>query len=231
MRAARPDLTPDQVSQAVRLSAVDLAPAGWDRTPASACSVARALTIKPPPADRLSPTTTSSGSTGARSASRTGCSTAGTGHRRLQGLSTRSRTRRTSTGSASARTRASGSPPTRPATTTSRCTSTGARPSGCSQKPYKKASHKRRGKTRAHHAPQLRQAREDVLRGDRGPARRAATSTRATRCAWAEPPPAGAHCSSARSPVPRGRRASGPRGCRAGTTRRPARPGSPSRRR
>jgi hypothetical protein len=52
VRAARPDLTPDQVSQAVRLSAVDLGPAGWDAdTGFGLLSVARALTIKPPPAD------------------------------------------------------------------------------------------------------------------------------------------------------------------------------------
>jgi hypothetical protein len=52
VRAARPDLTPDQVAQAVRLSAVDISPAGWDpSTGFGRLSVARALTITPPPAD------------------------------------------------------------------------------------------------------------------------------------------------------------------------------------
>jgi hypothetical protein len=56
VRAARPDLTPDQVAQAIRLSAVDLAPEGWDpNTGFGRLSVARALTIKPPPADPAEP--------------------------------------------------------------------------------------------------------------------------------------------------------------------------------
>jgi hypothetical protein len=52
VRAARPDLTADQVSQAVRLSAVDLAPAGWDSdTGFGLLSLAGALAMKSPPRD------------------------------------------------------------------------------------------------------------------------------------------------------------------------------------
>jgi subtilase family protein len=56
VKAVRPDLTGDQVNQAVRLSAVDLAPGGWDQnTGFGRLSVARALTIKAPPADPSEP--------------------------------------------------------------------------------------------------------------------------------------------------------------------------------
>jgi hypothetical protein len=56
VRAARPDLTADQVSQAVRLSAEDLPPAGWDPdTGFGLLSVARALAINPPPPDPSEP--------------------------------------------------------------------------------------------------------------------------------------------------------------------------------
>jgi hypothetical protein len=56
VRAARPDLTGDQVNQAVRLSAVDLAPGGWDpNTGFGRLSVAGALAIKAPPRDPSEP--------------------------------------------------------------------------------------------------------------------------------------------------------------------------------
>ena len=104
VRAARPDLTADQVDQAVRLSARDVGPDGWEPdTGFGVLSVGRALTI-PPVAARpaRSRTTTSSGSTGARSAGPTACCTPAAAARASSGYSTRSRIRPTSTGSACA---------------------------------------------------------------------------------------------------------------------------------
>jgi hypothetical protein len=52
VRAARPDLTPDQVAQVLRLSAVDIAPQGWDiGTGYGLLNIDRALAQAPPPAD------------------------------------------------------------------------------------------------------------------------------------------------------------------------------------
>jgi hypothetical protein len=56
VRAARPDLTPDQVAQVVRLSANDIAPPGWD--PGSGfgmLNIDKALAQAPPPPDPLEP--------------------------------------------------------------------------------------------------------------------------------------------------------------------------------
>jgi len=56
VRAARPDLSADQVTQAVRLSARDLGRAGWDAdTGFGLLSVGSALTIPPAPRDPLEP--------------------------------------------------------------------------------------------------------------------------------------------------------------------------------
>jgi hypothetical protein len=56
VRAARPDLTPDQVAQVVRLSAVDIAPAGWDPSAGfGMLNIDRALAQPAPPADPLEP--------------------------------------------------------------------------------------------------------------------------------------------------------------------------------
>jgi hypothetical protein len=56
VRAARPDLTADQVSQAVRLSARDVGRAGWEPdTGFGVLSVGRALAIPPVPADPSEP--------------------------------------------------------------------------------------------------------------------------------------------------------------------------------
>jgi hypothetical protein len=56
LRAARPTLTPDRVVQAIRLSALDTPPAGWDpATGFGVLSVARALQFNPPPQDRGEP--------------------------------------------------------------------------------------------------------------------------------------------------------------------------------
>src|SRR5262249_11405742 len=52
IRAARPDLTPDQVAQVLRLSAVDIAPAGGAiGTGYGMLNIDRALAQAPPPAD------------------------------------------------------------------------------------------------------------------------------------------------------------------------------------
>ena len=58
VRAARPDLTPDQVAQVVRLSARDLGREGFDAPRASGCSTSAPRWRKPPPPTRSSPTTT-----------------------------------------------------------------------------------------------------------------------------------------------------------------------------
>jgi Subtilase family len=56
VRAARPDLTADQVNQAVRLSAQDLGRAGWEPdTGFGLLSVGRALAVTPPPPDPAEP--------------------------------------------------------------------------------------------------------------------------------------------------------------------------------
>jgi hypothetical protein len=56
VRAARPDLTADQVNQAVRLSAADLGRAGWEPdTGFGLLSVPAALAITPPPPDPAEP--------------------------------------------------------------------------------------------------------------------------------------------------------------------------------
>ena len=56
VRQARPDLTPDQVAQAVRLSARDLGKKGFDvQTGFGLLNVGAALTRQPPPADPLEP--------------------------------------------------------------------------------------------------------------------------------------------------------------------------------
>ena len=56
VRAARPDLTADQVNQAVRLSARDLGRAGWEPdTGFGLLSVGDALTVTPPPPDPAEP--------------------------------------------------------------------------------------------------------------------------------------------------------------------------------
>ena len=56
VRAARPDLTADQVNQVVRLSARDLGRAGWEPdTGFGLLSVGGALTIAPPPPDPAEP--------------------------------------------------------------------------------------------------------------------------------------------------------------------------------
>jgi hypothetical protein len=56
VRAARPDLEPDQVAQVVRLSSRDVAPAGWDpATGFGLLQVDRALVQRPPPADPTEP--------------------------------------------------------------------------------------------------------------------------------------------------------------------------------
>jgi hypothetical protein len=56
VRAARPDLTPDQASQIVRLSARDIGPEGYDEdTGFGLLDVGAALSRQPPPADPLEP--------------------------------------------------------------------------------------------------------------------------------------------------------------------------------
>jgi hypothetical protein len=56
VRAARPDLTPDQVAQVVRLSAIDIAPPGWDPNAGfGMLNIDRALAQQAPPADPLEP--------------------------------------------------------------------------------------------------------------------------------------------------------------------------------
>jgi subtilase family protein len=56
IRAKRPDLTPDQVAQAVRLSAVNIGRAGWDQaTGFGVLNLPRAETFSPPPPDPLEP--------------------------------------------------------------------------------------------------------------------------------------------------------------------------------
>jgi Subtilase family len=56
VRAARPELTADQVNQAVRLSASDIGRAGWEPDSGfGVLSVGRALTIPPVPADPSEP--------------------------------------------------------------------------------------------------------------------------------------------------------------------------------
>jgi subtilase family protein len=52
VRAVRTDLTPDQVAQVMRVSAVDIAPAGWDiQTGFGMLNIDRALATAPPPPD------------------------------------------------------------------------------------------------------------------------------------------------------------------------------------
>jgi len=56
VRAARPDLTPDQVAQVVRLSANDIAPPGWDANAGfGMLSIDKALAQQAPPPDPLEP--------------------------------------------------------------------------------------------------------------------------------------------------------------------------------
>jgi hypothetical protein len=56
IKAARPDLTPDQVAQVVRLSANDIAPAGWDpSTGFGMVNIDKALVQQAPPPDPLEP--------------------------------------------------------------------------------------------------------------------------------------------------------------------------------
>jgi subtilase family protein len=56
LRQARPTLTPDRVVQAMRLSAIDTAPAGWDpATGFGVMNMTRALAFNPPPQDRDEP--------------------------------------------------------------------------------------------------------------------------------------------------------------------------------
>jgi hypothetical protein len=56
VRAARPDLTPEQVAQVVRLSAVNVGAAGWDPvTGYGLLNVDRALSQQAPPADPFEP--------------------------------------------------------------------------------------------------------------------------------------------------------------------------------
>jgi hypothetical protein len=56
VRAARPDLTPDQVAQVVRLSANDIAPPGWDPSAGfGILNIDKALAQQAPPADPLEP--------------------------------------------------------------------------------------------------------------------------------------------------------------------------------
>jgi hypothetical protein len=56
VRAARPDLTPDQVAQVVRLSAIDIGPPGWDPSAGfGMLNIDRALAQQAPPADPLEP--------------------------------------------------------------------------------------------------------------------------------------------------------------------------------
>jgi hypothetical protein len=87
VRAARPTLTPDQVSQAVRLSAVDLAPGGWDpNTGFGLLSMARALSIKPPPADPAEPNDDIVWVDGRAFGKADKLFYKGKGHRRLSGL-------------------------------------------------------------------------------------------------------------------------------------------------
>jgi hypothetical protein len=87
VRAARPDLTADQVSQAVRLSAADLPPAGWDSdTGFGLLSVARALAIKAPPQDPGEPNDDIRWTDGTMFDKPDRLFYKGTGHRRLFGL-------------------------------------------------------------------------------------------------------------------------------------------------
>jgi hypothetical protein len=87
VRAARPDLTADQVSQAVRLSAADLPPAGWDSdTGFGLLSVARALAIKAPPRDLGEPNDDIRWTDGTMFDKPDRLFYKGTGHRRLFGL-------------------------------------------------------------------------------------------------------------------------------------------------
>jgi Subtilase family len=56
VRAARPDLTPDQVAQVVRLSANDIAPPGWDANAGfGMLNIDKALAQQAPPPDPLEP--------------------------------------------------------------------------------------------------------------------------------------------------------------------------------
>jgi hypothetical protein len=56
VRAARPELTPEQVAQVVRLSAVNVGAAGWDPvTGYGLLNIDRALSLAPPPADPREP--------------------------------------------------------------------------------------------------------------------------------------------------------------------------------
>jgi hypothetical protein len=56
VRAARPDLTPDQVAQVIRLSATDIAPPGWDvNTGFGLLNIDKALVQQAPPADPREP--------------------------------------------------------------------------------------------------------------------------------------------------------------------------------
>ena len=88
IRAKRPTLTADQVAQAVRLSATDLGPAGWDvDTGFGILSVGRAETITPPPPDPAEPNDDIDLGRRARvRQARPRCSTAATATARLLGL-------------------------------------------------------------------------------------------------------------------------------------------------
>ena len=87
VRAARPDLTPDQVSQAVRLSAADLGSPGWDPdTGFGLLSVAHALTINPPPPDPSEPNDDIAWVDGRNFAKPDRLFYKGKGHQRLFGL-------------------------------------------------------------------------------------------------------------------------------------------------
>lgn len=148
VRAARPDLTPDQVAQVVRLSAVDLAPAGWDpNTGFGRLSVARALSLKPPPADPAEPNDDIVWVDGRAFGKPDRLFYKGKGHRRLQGLLDefedpadvyRIRIR------AHSHRRITANPTGKDDVALYVYRRKAKR---LSQKPYKKASHKRRGKT------------------------------------------------------------------------------------
>ena len=161
VRAARPNLTPDQVSQAIRLSAVDLGAAGLgpEHRLRPADRSRGALTITPPPADPAEPNDDIVWVDGRAFGKPDRLFYKGKGHRRLQGLLDaaedpadvyRIRIRGALARADHAR--------TRPATTTSPCTSTGARPSGCGQQAVQEGVAQAARQDGAHHAAQHRQA-------------------------------------------------------------------------
>jgi subtilisin family serine protease len=87
VRAARPSLTPDQVAQAVRLSAADLDAPGWDvNTGFGLLSVAHALSIKAPPRDPAEPNDDIRWVDGREFGKAAPLFYKGKGHKRLSGL-------------------------------------------------------------------------------------------------------------------------------------------------